>query len=298
MDESLKQKVTMQVSAVSIFGNLALTALKLFAGIIAKSGAMVSDAVHSASDIVSTIVVIWGVRLSGRKEDAEHPYGHERMESVAAVALAGLLMVTGCSIGWGAVKNIINGLESGFTVPGKLALIAAVISIVSKEAMYHYTRLAAIRVNSPSLLADAWHHRSDALSSVGSLIGIGGALLGFPIMDSIACIIISLVIIKVSYDIAKQGFDQMLDRACDPELQNKMRETVLTQNGVIKLDSLTTRQFGSKIYVDVSISANGSLTLKEGHDIAQRVHNEIEKNFPLVKHCMVHVNPYDASQEE
>ena len=286
-----REQFCVRVSVITIIGNLVLTIVKLAAGIVAHSGAMVSDAAHSASDIISTVIVIWGVKLSAKKEDAEHPYGHERMESAAAAALAGLLLVTGFSIGLGGVKSIINGLNGSFVVPGKLALAAAVLSIVAKELMYHYTRIAAKKAESTSLMADAWHHRSDALSSVGALIGISGALLGFPIMDPIACVVISLVIIKVAYDIVRQAFDQMLDHACEPDLQRKMRDIVIAQQGVLNLDSLTTRRFGNKIYVDVCIAADSSLTLKEGHDIAQAVHEQIELHFPAVKHCMVHVNP-------
>ncbi|MFV0497836.1 MAG: cation diffusion facilitator family transporter [Candidatus Fimivivens sp.] len=292
IDDLQKQKLTLRVSTASIVCNVFLTVFKLAAGIVAHSSAMISDAVHSASDIISTVVVIWGVRLSAQHEDAEHPYGHERMESAAAVALAGLLMATGIYIGLDGIKSIASGLSGGFVVPGFLALAAAVASIAIKEMMYHYTRNVAKKVDSTSLMADAWHHRSDALSSVGSLIGIGGALLGFPIMDPIACIIISIVIVKVSFDIARQAFDQMLDRACEPALQTQMCDIVMAQPGVLQLDSLITRKFGSKIYVDVSIAADGTLSVKEGHDIAQAVHEQIERHFPAVKHCMVHVNPY------
>ncbi len=298
MDDRQKEKLCLRVSAVSIVGNVLLAIAKLAAGILAHSAAMVSDAVHSASDIISTVVVILGVRLSARQEDAEHPYGHERMESAAAVALAGLLMATGLYIGFGGVRTILSGLSGSFVVPGYLALAAAVLSIAVKELMYHYTRAAAKKADSASLMADAWHHRSDALSSVGSLIGIGGALLGFPIMDPIACVVISLVIVKVAFSIARQAFDQMLDRACEPALQKEMHNVVLAQQGVIRLDSLTTRKFGSKIYVDVCIAADGALSVKEGHDIAQAVHEQIERHFPSVKHCMVHVNPYIAKDTQ
>lgn len=292
MNEEQRQQLALRVSVVSILGNLALTVIKLVAGVVAHSGAMLSDAVHSASDIISTVVVIWGVRVSARKEDAEHPYGHERMECVAAVALAGLLFVTGGSIGLSGIKSIISGLSGSFVVPGRLALAAAVVSILAKEAMYWYTRAAAVKTGSSSLMADAWHHRSDALSSVGSLVGIGGALLGFPIMDPIACVLISLLILKVAYDIARQAFDQMLDRSCEPAEQLKMCRFVAGLPGVLALDSLTTRRFGSRVYVDVCIAADGDLTLRQGHDIAQAVHDGIESRFPDVKHCMVHVNPY------
>ena len=298
MDDLQKQKLCLRVSWVTIIGNILLTVAKLAAGIIAHSSAMLSDAVHSASDIVSTVVVIWGVRLSAQQEDAEHPYGHERMESAAAVALAGLLMATGLYIGFGGIKSILNGLSGSFVVPGYLALAAAVVSIAVKELMYRYTRAAAKKTDSASLMADAWHHRSDALSSIGSLIGIGGALLGFPIMDPIACVVISLVIVKVAFDIDRQAFDQLLDRACEPALQTQMRSVVLAQQGVIQIDSLTTRKFGAKIYVDVCIAANATLSVKEGHDIAQAVHEQIELHFPAVKHCMVHVNPYPAKDSK
>lgn len=294
MDDLQKQKLCLRVSWVTMAGNLLLAAAKLTVGIIARSSAMISDAVHSASDIVSTVVVIWGVRLSARQEDAEHPYGHERMESAAAVALAGILAVTGLYIGVGGVKTILTGLSGSFVVPGQLALVAAAVSIAIKEWMYRYTRSAAKKTDSTSLMADAWHHRSDALSSVGSLIGIGGALLGFPIMDPIAGVIISLVIVKVAFDIARQAFDQLLDRACAPALQNQMRGIIEAQRGVAQIDSLTTRKFGAKIYVDVCIAVNGDLSVLQGHSIAQAVHDQIELNFPTVKHCMVHVNPYPA----
>ena len=164
-----REQFCVRVSVITIIGNLVLTIVKLAAGIVAHSGAMVSDAAHSASDIISTVIVIWGVKLSAKKEDAEHPYGHERMESAAAAALAGLLLVTGFSIGLGGVKSIINGLNGSFVVPGKLALAAAVLSIVAKELMYHYTRIAAKKAESTSLMADAWHHRSDALSPLAHL---------------------------------------------------------------------------------------------------------------------------------
>lgn len=298
MDDLQKQKLCLRVSWVTMAGNLLLAVAKLAAGIAARSSAMISDAAHSASDIVSTVVVIWGVRLSARQEDAEHPYGHERMESAAAVALAGILAVTGLYIGVGGVKTILTGLSGSFVVPGRLALVAAAVSIAVKEWMYRYTLSAAKRTDSASLMADAWHHRSDALSSVGSLIGVGGALLGFPIMDPIAGVIISLVIVKVAFDIARQAFDQLLDRACAPALQNQMRGVIEAQRGVVRIDSLTTRKFGAKIYVDVCIAVNGDLSVLQGHSIAQAVHDQIELHFPAVKHCMVHVNPHPAEASE
>ena len=160
------EKIAMKVSFVSIVANVMLSAFKLFAGIFAHSGAMVSDAVHSASDVFSTIVVIIGIRISGKKSDKEHPYGHERMECVAAIVLATILAVTGLGIGYGAVGKILSGDYANLEVPGFLALVAALVSIAVKEGMYWYTRHSAKKIDSSALMADAWHHSSDALSSV------------------------------------------------------------------------------------------------------------------------------------
>ena len=199
------EKIAMKVSFVSIVANVMLSAFKLFAGIFAHSGAMVSDAVHSASDVFSTIVVIIGIRISGKKSDKEHPYGHERMECVAAIVLATILAVTGLGIGYGAVGKILSGDYANLEVPGFLALVAALVSIAVKEGMYWYTRHSAKKIDSSALMADAWHHRSDALSSVGALAGIAGARLGFPICDAIASLCICLFIAKAACDSLSNG---------------------------------------------------------------------------------------------
>ena len=180
-------RVANRVAFVTIFENVLLALGKLIAGLIGHSSAMISDAVHSASDVFSTIVVLIGVKLSSKESDKEHPYGHERLECVAAIVLAVVLLLTGLGIGYDAIKNILGGNYKELTAPTVLALVAAIISIVAKEAMYWYTRYYAKRIDSSALMADAWHHRSDALSSVGALIGIGGAMLGYPVMDCQSC---------------------------------------------------------------------------------------------------------------
>lgn len=285
------EKVAMRVSFVSIVANVILSLFKLFAGIAAHSGAMLSDAVHSASDVFSTIVVIIGIRISGRKSDKEHPYGHERMECVAAIVLATILAVTGLGIGYTAVVKILSGNYAGLEVPGVLALLAAVISIAVKEGMYWYTRINAKKIDSSALMADAWHHRSDALSSVGALVGIAGARLGFPVCDAIASLCICFFIAKAAYDIFKDAVDKMVDKACDDETESRLKNCALAQEGVLGVDLLRTRVFGNKIYVDIEIRANGDETLREAHSIAERVHDSIEEEFSKVKHIMVHVNP-------
>ncbi len=289
----IQQKIAMRVSGVSITVNLVLSLFKLLAGILAHSGAMLSDAVHSASDVISTIVVIIGVKLSGKKSDAEHQYGHERLECVSAIILAGLLFATGVGIGMSGIKSILAGSKGQKIMePGLLALIAAVVSIVTKEWMFWYTRAAAKKISSGALMADAWHHRSDALSSVGSFVGILGARLGCPIMDPVASVVICIFILKAAIDIFKDAIDRMVDHSCDEKTEDKMRQAVLEVPGVKGVDVLQTRLFGSKIYVDLEISADGQQSLNDAHAIAERVHHMIENTFQDVKHCMVHVNPY------
>lgn len=295
VSENEFEKVANKVSFITIVQNVLLSVFKLFAGISAHSNAMISDAIHSASDVFSTIIVIIGVKLASKESDKEHPYGHERLECVAAIVLSIVLLYTGIKIGSQAVKDIIGGNYQNLQKPGVLALVAAVVSIVTKEIMYWYTRHYAKKIDSSALMADAWHHRSDALSSVGALVGIGGAMMGFPVMDSIASIVIFVFIAKAAYDIFKDAMDKMVDHSCDDETEKAMRDFVLAQNEVLSVDLLHTRIFGNKIYVDVEIGVNGSYTLRQAHEIAEEVHEGIEKNFPKVKHVMVHVNPADVA---
>lgn len=285
------EQVAMKVSFISIVTNILLSVLKAFAGLAAHSGAMLSDAVHSASDVFSTIVVIIGIKISSKESDKEHPYGHERLECVAAIVLATILCITGLGIGYSALKNVIGREYNELAVPGMLALVAAIVSILVKESMFWYTKIYAKKIDSSALMADAWHHRSDALSSVGALIGIAGARMGYAVLDSIASLVICIFIVKAAYDIFKDAVRKMIDEACDEETENKLRELALSQDGVLGVDLLRTRVFGNKIYVDIEIGADGEKPLKETHEIAEKVHDTIEKNFPKVKHIMVHVNP-------
>ncbi len=292
-DESASafQRAADRVSAMSIIGNVILSAFKLMAGILAHSNAMISDAVHSASDVFSTVVVMIGIRLASKKADKEHPYGHERLECVAAIVLAMVLFMTGLGIGMEALKNILSGSYNDLQVPGTLALAAAAVSIMVKEAMFWYTKIYAVRIDSSALLADAWHHRSDAFSSVGALIGIAGARLGFPVMDSIASLVIFVFIIKAAYDIFKDAIDKMVDRSCGEETERQIYECVMKNREVMGIDSLYTRIFGNRIYVDIEVAVDESYTLKRSHEIAEEVHEDIERNFQKIKHIMVHVNP-------
>ena len=284
------EKTAMKVSIVSVIWNLLLSAGKLFAGIFANSGAMISDAVHSASDVFSTIIVMIGVKISGKDADNDHPYGHERLECVAAIILATVLAATGIGIGYGAVVKIMAG-DYNVEMPGILALVAAVVSILVKELLFWYTRYYAKQIDSSALMADAWHHRSDSLSSIGALIGIIGARLGFGIMEPLASVVICIFIEKAAYDIFMDAVNKMVDKSCDDETMEKIKACAMNIPGVENIDLLRTRVFGNKIYVDMEIAADGNKTLDETHAVAERVHDAIEQEFPRVKHIMVHVNP-------
>ncbi len=289
-------KTAYRVSVISILVNILLSVIKLASGIFANSSALISDAVHSLSDVFSTVVVIIGVKMSSKADDEDHQYGHERLECIAAIILASVLMVTGLGIGLSGIRVFTSNELSALKTPGAVALFAAGLSIVVKESMYWYTRKAAKNINSDALMADAWHHRSDALSSVGSIIGIGGAMLGFAVLDPLASIVICLFIIKAAFDIYKDAVSKLIDKAADIQTTAKIREIILSNEKVLGIDVLKTRLFGAKIYVDTEISVDGKMTLFSAHETAQSVHDEIEKNFPMVKHCMVHVNPYSEDE--
>lgn len=289
MEENF-EKAAIRVSMVSVVWNLVLSIFKFLAGVIAHSGAMVSDAVHSASDVFSSFVVIIGVRMASKESDKEHPFGHERLECVAAIVLSTVLAVTGLGIGYTAVRKLLGG-EYVTAVPGMLALVAAVVSIAVKEAMFWYTRYYAKKIDSGALMADAWHHRSDSLSSIGALIGIGGAIIGFPVMEPIASIVICGFIEKAALDIFKDAIDKMVDKSCDEQMEEELKVCALGTSGVLQVDLLRTRMFGNKIYVEMEIGADRNLSLGESHAIAEQVHDAIEAGWPKIKHILIHVNP-------
>ena len=278
------------MSLMGILGNIALAAFKLTAGIIGKSGAMVSDAAHSLSDVVATLIAYIGVRLSRQEEDANHPYGHERLECVASLILSLILAGTGIGVGYSGIRKLFLVHETP-EIPTLLPLIAAVVSIVVKEGMFRYTMHYARKLDSSAFKADVWHHRSDAMSSVGAFAGIGLARLGFPIMDPIAGLVIAVLILKVAFDIFKDAIAKMLDTSVGKDFERSVRKFIEEQPDVRHIDVLRTRQFGNRIYVDLEIAVRRDMSLVEAHNIAENVHRNVEKEFPNVKHIMIHVNP-------
>jgi len=290
-------KIANRVSVLTIVINIIFTAFQFVAGIIAGSAAMISSAVHTLSDMLTTFIVLIGVNVAGQKSDDKHQYGHERFECVASIILALILGLTGAGIGWSGISSIKSG-DYANAAPslagGALALAVALATIAVKEWMYWYTRAAAKKINSGALMADAWHHRSDALATGGAFIGILGAMMGFPVLDAVASIVICLFIMKAAYDVFADAIDKMVDKSCDENTLEKLKSMVIAMEGVIAVDDIRTRIFGAKMFVDIEIAADKDLILTQAHKIAENVHDAVEKEFPTVKHCMVHVNPYQC----
>ena len=259
MDHTDAKRLTMRVSGVGAACNALLTIFKIVAGILARSSAMLADAVHSASDLLGSAAVMLGAAVSHKAADRGHPYGHEKLECLASIAVGMLLTAAGAAIGYAGLRRILSG--DALRTPGALALWAAAVSVVVKEALYWYTIRAARRLDSVSLRAEAWHHRSDALSSVGSFAGILAARLGLPIFDPIASLVICVLIFKVAFDVLRESVERLTDHACPEETVAGMR---------------------------------AALPLREAHAIAESAHHAIERDFPAAKHCTVHVNPWEA----
>ena len=285
------KRIATQVSILCIIGNVILSLIKFVAGIVGHSEAMLSDAIHSTSDVVGNLIALVGIVLSRKQSDVDHEYGHDRLECVASIVLSIILVVTGVKVGLDGLQKVFVTNDTIIVIPNVIALVVALISIVVKEGMFQYTKYYAKKICSNALMACAWDHRSDAFSSVGAFIGILGAMLGYRKLDIVASILICVFIIRTAILIFKDSIDKMVDKACDKKTEAFMKNTILKIEGVYGIDLLQTRLFGSKVYVDVEISVDKNLTVLEGHEIEEVVHQTIEHEFPLVKHCMVHVNP-------
>lgn len=288
-----EKRLIAQVTSVGVFGNIALCAFKLFAGIAGNSGAMVSDAIHSLSDVFATAIAFIGVKSSKKSADESHPYGHERFESLASMLLGLILLVTGIGIGISGVKTATQILENASTSanPEFIALVAAIASIVVKEAMFWYTRHVAKVLKSSAFMADAWHHRSDAISSIAALVGIAGSMLGFPVLEPIATVFIAIFIIGVAWKLLRDSLGQLLDSSVGKEFEEELSAFVSKHTGVLGVDMVRSRRFGNRICIDLEIEVDGKLTLEVAHTIAEDVRLSILESYPMIKFVTVHENP-------
>ncbi len=293
MSENKYVKQVNRVSAVTLAGNAVLAMGKFLGGALAHSVALVSDAAQSLGDCFSAGVVMVGVHIAGRKSDKDHPYGHERMECIAALILAAVFTATAIVIALQAVGSIVAIADGQEVEPPTLAaLLTAVASILIKGGLYIYTERRAKALRSSALHGMAVDHLSDSLSSVGALIGIAGAMCGVSVLDPIASLFISVMIVRTAWGICRLAVDQLVDKAAPPALEKQIEDAVLSTEGVERIDVLRTRQYGNKVFVDLEIAVRADLSLIDAHRIAERVHARVEhETDESIKHCMVHVNP-------
>lgn len=282
-----------RISIKSMAGNLFLFLFKLIVGFAIRSSSLISDAFHSLSDIFSTAVVMIGIKISSKPADDSHPYGHEKIESVVAFLLGMMLFGIGILIGWDGFLKILHPApaELHMDLLNTAGIAAALLSIAGKEWMYQFTIRCAKKINSSAMAADAWHHRSDALSSVGSLAGVIGLRLGYPLVDAVACLFISLFIFVAAWEISADAFRRMIDAACPAEVTQMMTRHILSNQEVLSLDALKTRMYGPKIYADIEITVDKNISFEHSHEIASGIHDDIESTMGTIKHCMIHVNP-------
>lgn len=279
-----------KVTVLSIVWNIILTIIKVTAGIIGKSNAMIADGIHSASDIISSIGVLIGNKIASIPKDKEHNYGHEKAETLVSFLLAILLVGVALKIGYDGVISLIYLNE--VQVPTVFPLIVSVISVVIKEYQYKITIKIAKKINSPALKADAWHHRSDALSSVAAFIGIGGAILGIKALDPIASIVVAIFIAKVAFEILNGATNELMDMSIDDDRKDEIKDIVNQIDGIKSLDEVRTRKYGAKAYVDLIIRVDKDISVFEGHNIANNLETLILKNMDIIKGVTIHIEPF------
>lgn len=284
-------KVTLAGSLV----NLTLVACKLLAGMAGHSAAMIADGIHSLSDLATDIVVLVFVRISGKPEDKKHDFGHGKYETLGTLLIGAALFLVGMGILWegcGSIYRYLSGepLDS----PGYIALWAALVSIVSKELVFHYTRRAGVKYHSPSVIANAWHHRSDALSSIGTALGIGGAILlgeSWRVLDPLAAVVVSLFILKVAVQLLTPSLNELLECSLPEEVEQQIIERAQEVNGVSQPHKLRTRQIGNRYAIDLHVRMDGRLSLFEAHDKATQVERKLRESFGNGTFINIHIEP-------
>ncbi|WIV12299.1 cation diffusion facilitator family transporter [Proteiniborus sp. MB09-C3] len=288
VDDNERFRIASRITWLTIILNIILSIAKIGIGIISSSTAMIADGVHTVSDVASSLGIIVGFIISNKPEDSKHQYGHEKAESIAGFVLSLMLISVGIKIGYSSIELMISGTTK---VPGMLALWAALASIVVKEFQYRITMNQGRRINSSALMADAWHHRSDALSSVGTLIGIGGARLGYKILDPLAGFIVSVIVVKVGIDLFLKGYNELMDSSIEEEELTQISNVILSETKIEEINDLKARRHGSKVFIDVEVCVDPNISVLEGHDIAEDVEKVIYDNLDNVKKVLVHVNP-------
>ena len=294
-EEAVREAGIYRVTLVGSIVNLLLLVFKFVAGILGHSAAMLADAVHSLSDFVTDIIVIVFVRISSKPEDEGHDYGHGKYETLATAIIGLILLFVGFGILWNGATSIWDFWQGGeLKEPGMLALWAALVSILFKELLYQYTVLKGRRLNSQAVVANAWHHRSDALSSIGTAVGIGGAILlgeQWLILDPLAAVVVSLFIMKVAIQMLVPCVEELLEKSLPAEVEEKIKQEILAFPGVTSPHHLRTRRIGSSYAIEVHIRMDGQITLEEAHHTATAIENRLKSEFGSRTYINIHVEP-------
>ena len=281
-----------QVTWIGLLVNIALAGIKFAAGYFGRSQALLADAIHSLTDTTTDFAVIAGSHFWSRPPDESHPYGHRRMETLVTVFIGLMLAAAGIGIGWDAISSL---REVNTSAPGWVALVAALISILTKEALYRWTAQAGKKIKSPALAANAWHHRTDAISSLPVLIAVGGALI-FPswsFLDLVGAVVVSIFVLHAALKIIWPGISELIDAGAPTGIQKKIRDIACDNHGVIDVHKVRTRYISTSILVDMHIVVDGTISVREGHTIADAVENTIISNIPYVLDVVVHVDPME-----
>jgi cation diffusion facilitator family transporter len=296
--ESIRSSRYREVRKVTLIGSvvdLVLGVAKILVGWMAHSQALIADGVHSLSDLATDFFVLYAAKHSHREADEAHPYGHGRIETLATVGLGVALIAVAIGIGFDSVRRMRD--PELLLVPGAIALIIAVLSVVSKEAIYHYTKSAAKRLRSNMLMANAWHSRTDAISSIVVVVGVAGAMMGHPYLDAVAATAVGVMIAKIGFDLVRTSTMELIDTALDPEVVSQIRERILNTDGVRAVHMLRSRRSGSDAFVDVHLQVDPRISVSEGHQIADTVRRRLIANFDAVTDVTVHIDPEDDELE-
>jgi cation diffusion facilitator family transporter len=295
-----EEKIIKKNTIWTIIANSFLAAIKLVGGIIGNSSVLITDAINSISDIATNLVVFVSAKFSKKERDEAHPYGHDKFDSMVSIFLGVALIITAFEVGKNAFTKLYNVIFNDLVieVPAYYTIIVVFITLVVKEILYRKTKVDAKKANSQALLAQAWDHRSDTLTSIGALIGILGAIFNLGFLDPIASIFILFFILKLGFKIVKTGVSQVVDEAAGDEQVEAIKRIVLRDDKVLSIDEIKTRLFGVKYYVDLEISLDKNLSLNEAHQIAEKIHDNIEDELSDVIHCMIHVNPGKEKQKK
>jgi cation diffusion facilitator family transporter len=286
-----RYRATRHVTLVGSALDLGLGVAKILVGFLAHSQALIADGIHSLSDLGTDFMVLWAARHAHRKPDREHPYGHGRIETVATVALGMTLVAVAAGIAWESLRRLFE--PDLLLQPGPLALTVAVVSVLSKEWIYHYTMRVARRLNSNMLKANAWHSRTDAISSIVVVTGIAGVMLGYPFLDAVAAVVVALLIARIGWELSWSSLRELIDTALEADEVQRIRNSILTVDGVRTLHMLRTRRSGGAAFVDVHILVDPQVSVSEGHQIGERVRKRLLADASNVSDVTVHIDPED-----